>query len=68
MSKTETATKTRRARARQTQVVIGAIEENASMLAVPNLPTPEFAQDRAARIIELIDELKRSLGKDTDSE
>lgn len=65
MPASETAPKTRRPKARQSTIVIAAMEERVSMLDGNN---PSSTADHRNRIVELLDELKRSLGKDTDGE
>lgn len=68
---TELKERKRRPAARNAHVVIGAIEENARMFTdAPTIGSrsDEFIAQRGNRIIELIDELRRSLGKDGDVE
>lgn len=62
----ETATKAaRKSRARQRGVVLGAIDERMQMLA--EVATPEVVEANMSRLLELMDELKRSLnGKETE--
>jgi hypothetical protein len=56
---TEIKERKRRPAARQKDVVLGCIEERLSMI-----PMTEDLEPHRARLEELLDELRRSLGKD----
>ena len=55
-------TKTRKPRARHISIIQGAMDER--MLMLDAAKDTETCQEHAARIRELCDELRRSIGKD----
>lgn len=65
----EKKTRARRPNARAAEVIAGAIEENAIMLGGSSgtvnsgMLNHEFVKSRASRIVELVEELRRSLSK-----
>ena len=61
MSTEEKKERNRKPKARRTDVVIALIEENVAMLA-PNQAVDTFLP-RRDRMLELLDELKRSMGR-----
>ena len=61
MSSAEAKQRTRRPAARQRDVVLGCIEERLLMI-----PMTDDLEPHRTRLLELLDELKRSVGKDGD--